>query len=290
MTHIDTISCGQGAPSLSLILLAARGLLHCDGVIVADTGWETDMLWNTGRRTTAEEFFATVTRPLAEKHGMWAVFVRSLDEQGQPYDPIPVSIIRKQLLAGTPGYLSKWYGLDIPLFGSNGGRLMQTCTSKWKKQAIHQELRRREATTATTALGLHFQEAHRAKQSDARWVKHKWPLLDIEEDWDGGIKDMGLGFRWSRQDCQNAMDLVGVPYLVTTECDGCPHKNLERWLRTSPSVLDQVAKLEQQFNGEFFLSSVRKPIKEAIAELARQKSTQNLVFDFDGCDSGYCFL
>ena len=42
--HIKSISCGQGAPSLFLIVMAGEGMFPADVVIVADTGWENDML------------------------------------------------------------------------------------------------------------------------------------------------------------------------------------------------------------------------------------------------------
>jgi hypothetical protein len=289
MTHINSISCGQGAPSLALIVMAGQGLFPADVVIVADTGWENDMLWSVGGRSTAGEFFEQVTKPLAARYGLDAVFVRSLDENGQPYDPIPVSIAKKRALAGTAEFPAKFYGIDIPLFGSEGGRLSQSCTSKWKVQAIRQELRRRGATSASTALGLHTKEAHRVKPSDAKWVKHIWPLLDFGEDANGNTYDLGIGRRYNRTDTQNMLDREDVPYLVTTECDGCPHKDWERWRRTSFNTLIELAKFEQMFDGEFFLTEPRIPLFGGIETLRRRKEENGGANLFDGCDSGYCF-
>lgn len=293
MTHINSISCGQGAPSLFLIVMAGEGMFPADVVIVADTGWENDMLWNTGKRTTAREFFEEVTKPLAAKHNIDAVMVRTIDENGKLYDAIPDSIQRKQMMSGTAkpngdGDWSDRYGLDIPLFGSKGGRLKQSCTSKWKIQAIRQELRRRGATTATTALGLHRTESHRIKPSDNKWALQCWPLCDLQETAGDGIAEMGIGRTWDRASIQTEMDRRNVPYLVTTECDGCPHKDWARWQRTSLSTIEELAVFEAQFGGEFFLTSYRKPLKEALAlmELDNDKGA-NL---FDMCDSGYCFV
>lgn len=293
MTHINSISCGQGSPSLFLIVMAGEGMFPADVVIVADTGWENDMLWNTGKRTTAREFFEEVTKPLAAKYNIEAVMVRTIDENGKLYDAIPDSIQRKQMMSGTAkpngdGDWSDRYGLDIPLFGSKGGRLKQSCTSKWKIQAIRQELRRRGATTATTALGLHRTEAHRIKPSDNKWALQRWPLCDLQETAGNDIAEMGIGRTWDRASIQTEMDRRNVPYLVTTECDGCPHKDWARWQRTSLSTIEELAVFEAQFGGEFFLTSYRKPLKEALAlmELDNDKGA-NL---FDMCDSGYCFV
>ena len=285
MTHINSISCGQGAPSLFLIVLAGEGLFPADVVITADTGWESDMLWSTGERTTAREFWERVTRPLAASYGIDAAFVRSRNEQGEDYPPIPNYIAAKTNAKSIYGYIS----IDIPVFGSNGGRLKQSCTSKWKVQAIRQELRRRGATTATTALGLHSDEVHRCKPSSVQWDISCWPLVDMTQRRGGdGVEGMGIGRTWRRIDIQSELARRGISYLVTTECDGCPHKDWSRWQRTSPQTVDELAQFEAQFNGEFFLTSYRKPLREALALMEQDNETGATLFD--GCDSGYCFL
>ena len=285
---INAISCGQGGPSLFLIVMAGEKLFPVDVVITADTGWENDMLWNTGQRTTAKEFFEQVTNPLAKSYGIDAYFVRSKDEVGGDYLPIPESITYKQTLAGGEMYKSPMYGIDIPLFGSNGGRLKQTCTSKWKIQAIRQQLRKLGATTARSALGLHSSEAHRVKESFVKWDLSCWPLLDLQQKNEGGVADMGIGRVYGRADIETELNKRGIPYLVTTECDGCPHKDWARWKRTSPETIEQLSQFEAQFGGEFFLTSYRKPLKEALQMMETDNDKGQSLFDI--CDSGYCFV
>lgn len=287
--HINSISCGQGAPSLFLIAMAGEGMYKADVVIVADTGWENDMLWNTGERTTAKDFFERVTKPLANSYGIDAVMVRTIDENGKEYLPIPDSIIYKQSLAGSEQFKSEMYGLDIPLFGSNGGRLRQGCTGKWKVQAIRQELRRRGATTALVALGLHRGEVHRVKPSDSKWELSCWPLVDMMQTRDGGTAGMGIGRTWDRLSIETEMNRRNIPYITTTECDGCPHKDWRRWQRTSPETIDELAKFEARFNGDFFLTSYRKPLKTALTLMERDNADDGATL-FDVCDSGYCFV
>ena len=279
MTHINSISCGQGAPSLFLIVMAGEGMFPADVVIVADTGWENDMLWNTGQRTTAREFFEQVTKPLAESYGIDAAFVRAVDGNGDEQPPIHLD----QRLVGDK------VEIDIPLYGSRGGQLSQSCTQKWKVRAIRQELRRRGATTATTALGLHRREVHRIKPSDVQWQLSSWPLCDMMQTLDGGSVSMGIGKTWDRASIESEMNRRNVPYIVTSECDGCPHKDKDwaRWQRTSPETIDELAAFEAQFDGQFFLTSYRKPLKEALALMEHDNSTGSI---FDGCDSGYCFV
>ncbi len=291
--HINAISCGQGVPSLALIVMAGNGLFPADVVIVADTGWENDMLGSTGERTTAREFFEQVTRPLAQRYGMDAAFVRTLDAYGHSYDPIPLHIAKRRVLAGTPDRPGKWYGVEIPLFGSDGGRLTQSCTSKWKIRAIRQELRRRGADTATCAIGLHREEAYRVKPSEMQWVRNIWPLLDWGEGVDGKQHDLGIGRTYGRADAQEILAQVGMPYVVTSECDGCPHKDAARWDRTSPAMLAELLEFEKLFNGEFFLTEPRLPLLQGIAALRAKKTKAKRRQDgatlFDSCDSGFCF-
>ena len=281
--HIKSISCGQGAPSLFLIVMAGEGMFPADVVIVADTGWENDMLWSTGQRTTAREFFEQVTKPLAESYGIDAAFVRTVGDDGAEYPPLNAA----QLRAPKNGKIDGFRIIDIPLFGSAGGRLRQTCTSKWKIQAIRQELRRRGATTATTALGLHRGESHRIKPSNVQWDISCWPLCDLTQTREGDTSGMGIGRTWDRASVETEIQRRNIPYLVTTECDGCPHKDWARWQRTSQETIDELAEFEAQFDGQFFLTSHRKPLKDAIELMAKDNSTGNL---FDVCDSGYCFV
>jgi hypothetical protein len=84
-----------------------------------------------------------VTKPLAEEFGMSAHFVRANDKHGQP---IPDIMSNQSVVDGK-------IKIDLPMFGSNGGRLSQSCTEKWKKQAIRQQLRRMGAKKATVNLG-----------------------------------------------------------------------------------------------------------------------------------------
>lgn len=259
--NIVSISNGQGAPSMALLLLAIQDRIKVDVSITADTGWENDLLWSTGERTTSKEYFERITKPLAEKNGIRAFYVRSKKRSGNDYEPLP----NFRDLTRT----------DLPLFGSDMGRLRQTCTSKYKIKAIRQQLRDIGATSAVTMLGLTMSEVHRIKPSDVKWAQHKYPLIDF------GIY---------RNAAIDMMNESGVPYLITTECDGCPHKDKHRWLRTSAKTIDELAEFEARFNGEFFLTPHRNPLKLVIEMMKNDNDNQMSLFDSDSCDSGYCFV
>ncbi|MBU1682924.1 hypothetical protein KJ742_03180 [Patescibacteria group bacterium] len=264
-SKIESISCGQGAPSLFLIVLAGEGYFHADVVVVADTGWETDMLWSTGKRTDSKIFFENITKPLSESFGIQAVFVRSKRKDGTEYPPIPDM--------QHPGKE------DIPLFGSEGGRLRQTCTSKWKIQAIRQELRRQGAKSAITYLGLTLDEVHRIKPNNVKWEQLSWPLIGypIRDNWTK---------KFRRFEINKELMKRNIPFLITSQCDGCPHKDYFRWKNNSQEKITELAKFERRWEGKQFLTSCRKPLPEALIEMENQV-TKNNTLDF--CENGYCF-
>jgi hypothetical protein len=94
-----------------------------------------------------------------------------------------------------------------------------------------------------------------------------------------------------RQAIRNELDSGGLPYLVTSECDHCPHKDLPRWLRSSPSVLQEVAEVEAKFRGEFFFTDERIPLLDAIALKQKLSESQGDLFEDDSgfqCTDGVC--
>ena len=298
--HIEYVSNGQGSQSTKVLIDATHGHIPATVCIAANTGSENDRLWSTGERTTAREYFDRVTRPYAEAHGISAYFVQVRDKHGAA-----VSLKEHTLRMAR----AKRPGITMPLFTKSGKRLGQSCTDRFKLAAIRQQLRRLGAKTATAAIGIHAGEAWRrvrgiylrdiehdgAKFSvyqtckdkkntqPIKWMTHYYPLAD-----------MGL----SREDCQRAVETEGLPYLISTECDECPHQDADRWLRHTPEKLVELADYEAEFNGEFFFTPYRVPLLEAIAlmrqgirpKLPKQKMEKELPLfvgnpDF-GCESG----
>lgn len=190
----------------------------------------------------------------------------------------------------------------MPLFGSDGGRLKQNCTDRWKLAAIKQEARRMGATHLCSAQGIHageaarringqwlgrqngfdtFQTAYRNRETGewvvTKWLTHYYPLVEL---------------RLNRQKVREAMEHLGIPYLLTSECDGCPHQDPARWLRRSPETIRQIANLESSYNGEYFFTDRRRPLPIVIAEYKEEQRMNRTLFANDaasfGCDNGFC--
>ena len=284
---IEALSNGLGGQSMYLLWMACERQIPARYSITADTGSEEDRILCDGSRISAGEFFRKHVSPMASRRGIAAYFVRSRFKDGTELPPL-----HEQMASG---------GLEaqnVPLFGSEGGRLRQTCTDKWKMRAIRQQLRRLGATKkARSAVGLHVDEymrrqsgiplgkfvfenlsyvyyqtvnGSRKEPKPVKWMEHYYPIVDMK-----------LG----RQAVRDRLDKLGIPYLLTSECDHCPHKDDSRWLATSQETIDRVAKIEEVYDGEFFFTDRRIPLKLAIEEMRKNPKPSDPIF---GCHNAYC--
>lgn len=258
MTHFEVLSNGMGGPSMYMMVLAGLHKIPATLSITADTGWENDCLLSDGRRITASEFYNDIIVPVGIEFNIETAFVRSQDGDGNPLPPLGEEMRRGVI----PG---------IPTFGSNGGRIKQGCTGKYKVRAVRQELRRRGAITARCGLGLTMDETHRMRQNkDVAWHTVYWPLIDE---------------RLYRATIEERLAKAGIPYMVTSQCDGCPHQDYHRWSRLSPDTISDVIKIEAVFNGTQFLTDQRIPLVQALKKMKAKRPERSL---FDLCEGGYC--
>jgi hypothetical protein len=290
--YIEALSNGLGGQSIYLLWLAGRRIIKATASITADTGAEEDCQLFDGTRISAGEFWRKYVYPLACKWGIDARFVRSVDENKEPLPSLWEDVVA----AGSAR------AQDIPLYGSNGGRLRQSCTDKWKIRAIKQEARRMGATSLLSAQGIHFGEAARRvkgiylrnngkwsiyqtvevrpdlegnkAQVPVQWMQHYYPLVDLQMD---------------REAVRVELARLKLPYLLTSECDHCPHKDAPRWLRTSPEVIERVAAQEASYEGKFFFTDRRIPLKLAVEQMRAEAAEKADLGDADfGCGNDFC--
>lgn len=257
MSHFEVLSNGMGGPSMYMMVLAGQHKIPATLSITADTGWENDCLLSDGRRVTAQEFYTDVIVPVGIEFGIETAFIRTQDGNGTPLPPLGEQM-RRGIIPG------------VPTFGSGGGKLKQGCTGKYKVRAVRQELRRRKATTARCALGLTMGEVHRMKQNkDVAWHKVYWPLIDE---------------KLYRATIEERLNAMGIPFMVTSQCDGCPHQDYPRWLRLAPDTILDIINIEDALNGQF-LTDRRVPLAQALDEMKASRPSSSLL---DLCEEGYC--
>jgi len=280
--RLEAVSNGLGSQSLYLVVLAAKGIIKSNVSITADTGAENDRAWSSGERTTARIYFDQVIAPYCLNHGIEPRFVRSLDSRG---NELPSLLDHVRSAAPGPP--------NVPMFGSNGGRLRQVCTDKWKIRAVRQEARRMGATHFCTAQGIHIGESSRRVKGKFIGMDGQWSVYQDETIRDGVRKPIRwcthyyplVDLRLNRQNVRDELQKEGLPWLESSECDLCPHQDIERWNRHTQEELVQIAELESKFNGQYFFTDERIPLLESLKR--KRDRPKSLDLDF-GCENSYC--
>lgn len=308
--HLESISNGLGAQSMELVRMAGEGLIPATVSISADTGWENDRTWSNGKKSTTKQYFEDVCAPLCERLGIIPRFARAEFFDKTKFPPL-IDHLKECAVTGKKP--------NIPMFGSRMGRLRQVCTDKWKIRALRQEARRMGAKTNRNAQGIHFGEADRRVKGRFLYMDGIWsvyqttvivnaknpitgnPMTDLET---GKRTKVHKDIKWQthyyplvdlkmkRGDAQENLRRAGIPFLLSSECDGCPHKDLPRWLRTSPEVMAELSAVEAMFNGELFFTPARIPLLEAIEQAkaklaANPEAIKEVEVDF-GCGNAIC--
>jgi hypothetical protein len=299
--HINALANGLGAQSMVAFLMMCRREIPATISLTSQTGWEFDRLWSNGRRTSNQVYFDEVVIPLAKKYGVEARIIKSVDKFGNELPGLR-DYVRQVARSGN------FKGLNIPMFGSKKGQITQRCTDKMKIRACRQELRRMGAKTARIAQGIHIDEAWRRVKGNYLGVENGWSIYqtvldEMQRQPDGTRIKVRKIIKWlthyyplvdmkkRRTDCQQDIIKEGIPYLISSECDGCPWKDLARWRRTDPKVLAELAETEAMFNGEFFFTDRRIPLMEAIQSMEMDESkkpdSEKIEPDF-GCGNAEC--
>lgn len=203
---MNILSLGAGVQSTTLLMLSAAGdLPKLDAAIFADTGWEPRAVYDHLDRLDRE-----VAQPA-----------------GIPIYRVSSGNIRDDALNPDHRFAS------MPLFVRNpdGSRGMarRQCTSEYKVRPIKEQVRRLlgakdkandrpgnppKGAQVTQWIGISTDEFHRAKDSDVNYIKHTFPLLDIN---------------WSRQHCLDYLRDSGWETTPKSACIGCPFHHDSQW-------------------------------------------------------------
>mgnify|MGYP003466734516 FL=1 len=179
-----------------------------------------------------------------------------------------------------------------PVYAKNGNGVGQTrrqCTRHWKvvpmKRYIKPLLARGEQ--AEQWIGISTDEIQRAKDSDVKYIKHGFPLLD---------KCM------SRADCIQWLETHGLEVPPKSSCTFCPFHNKRAWqemkrrggLDWQDAIKADELIRHAQPDGKgisLYIHSSGKPLAQAVT-IPEDFGAEQGTFDLDNaaCDSGHCFL
>lgn len=205
---VRVLSLGAGVQSTALYLLAVDGLIpRPDVAVFADTGWEPASVY------------------------------AHLDALADVPDGIPIvrvsaGNIRRDALDPEHRFAS------MPLFVRNpdgsDGMARRQCTSEYKVKPIKRAVRDLlgyphptpvpRGVYADQLIGISRDEVGRVRDSDVRYARNVFPLLDLD-----GAADGRPG--WTRADCQRYLTARGWGSVGKSACIGCPYHGNAEWRR-----------------------------------------------------------
>ncbi len=203
---LRVVSFGAGVQSTVMLLMACRREIGPmpDVAIFADTQWEPKQIYNHLEWVKAE--------------------VARLTNGQVPVLTVSAGDIRADHLAGLNETGQRF--ASMPLYTEGGkGMGRRQCTKEYKIEPIIKETRRLlgvekgkrvpKNTMVEQWLGISTDELQRLKNSNHKWIVHRWPLIEA---------------RMSRADCRAWFE-KNYPgqELVKSACIGCPFKDNKMW-------------------------------------------------------------
>jgi hypothetical protein len=269
---IRVLSLGAGVQSSTCLLLAAQGRIpRFDAAVFSDTGWEPQAVYRHLDRLTG----------IAQRAGIPVVRVAGGDIRADALDP-------------------KHRFASMPLFslGPHGekGMARRQCTNEYKIKPIKREVRRRlgyphptrvpDGVYAQVAVGISLDELGRARDSDVRYMRHVFPLLDL---------------RWRREDCVAYLAEHGMGDTPKSSCVGCPFHDDGFWAglkADSPAEWADAVAFDtairhgsaranadgQPLRGRYYLHAQRVPLDQVVLRPRDRRSPEGTL----GCGPFTC--
>jgi len=180
---------------------------------------------------------------------------------------------------------------DIPAFtmaSGKAGKLRRQCTSDWKIAPIKRYLQaHRNGVQVEQWLGITKDEWHRAKDSDVKYIVHRFPLLEL-----------GM----TRGDCLEWLSAHNLPSPGKSSCTFCPFHSKRAWQqikREGGPDWEEAVRVDDAIRNKrppfaLYIHSSRVPLAEAVTIPEDSGYSQLDMLASDDvdaeCDSGHCFL
>lgn len=209
MKHI--ISLGAGVQSSCMALMAKHGEITPmpDAAIFADVGAEPKSVYDYLEYLKEQLPFPVYT--VMEKDGLLADIEKGIS--GKRCSNPPFYTREK----GTKGILTRTCTVDFKI---------RPLTRKTKELAGIKGRLPKEPVV-TTWIGISLDEIQRMKESHTKWIKHRWPLIDL---------------RMKRYECTNWMKKMGYKEPPRSACWFCPYHSNHEWRRLKEQEPEEFAK------------------------------------------------
>ena len=199
---MNILSLGAGVQSSTLALMAAHGEIEPmpDCAIFADTGAEPQTVYDW--LDWLEPQLPFPVHRVMERDGLKVEVLASIKGGG---------------FAGAPFYTES--------ANQGGGMLRRQCTREYKIAPITRKVRElvglkyrqrapKGAVLATQWIGISLDEIQRMKEPREKWLKHRWPLIEM---------------RMTRGHCLEWMTRNGYLTPPRSACTFCPYRSNAEW-------------------------------------------------------------
>lgn len=249
---MKVISLGWGVQSFTLAAMSALGELEpVDAAIHADTGHESILTYQFAERWT----------PWLEARGVRVVTVKP--KRSDPIDN---------------GYGHE----DVPYYTLDGkgkrGQGKRQCTLQWKIKPQRRWLQaNRNRQPVEQWLGISLDEYQRMKDSDVKYITHRWPLIER---------------RMIRADCMKWLVAHGLEVPPKSACTFCPFHSTAEWRRimATPEDWQEAIDVDRAIRKAYppydlFVHPSRCPLEEVDLRTETEKGQLSL---WDAECSGVC--
>lgn len=254
---MKALSLGWGVQSFTIAAMVAFGELEpIDAAIHADTTHE--------RRDTYK---------FAEKWSAW------LEESGVKV----VTVRNKNTIITTNSYGGEVF---IPAFlvdgiGNNKGMMRRQCTKKWKINPVRRWLQaNRNKEPVELWLGISLDEFQRMRDSDVKYITHRYPLIEK---------------RMTRADCIKWLKSHGLEVPPKSSCVFCPYHNIAGWgdIKQSPEDWAYAVKVDIAIRKarppyDLFVHPARIPLEEVDLRTPQERGQLEIWANWEDECSGIC--
>lgn len=200
---LTAISLGAGVQSSAMAMMAAHGIIKPmpDVAIFADTGAEPAYVYD---------------------------YLQMLE------DLLPFPVIRVQKAAGLEAHLyesvARGRFAGAPFYTESDssvgmGMLRRQCTREFKIEPITKKVRElvglqpgqrapKGEILAEQWIGISWDERQRMKDPREKWLRHRWPLVEMQI---------------TRLQCIEYMESINLPRPQKSACTFCPYRTNEEW-------------------------------------------------------------
>ncbi len=237
------LSLGGGVQSTTLLVMAIKGLLpKPDAAIFADTGWEPKAVYEHIERL----------KSVAEGRGI--TFITC----GKP--TIREDTLRSTLPSGQRAASLPFYTKDQ---SGKVGMIRRQCTEEYKLAPIRKAIREQVLMVKTPPrshsvdqwIGISTDEASRMRDSDVKYVRNVYPLIEMQ---------------FNRSQCIKWLSENGFPAVPKSACIGCPFHTDGQWVQIRHNKtewddaceFDEAIRKKNGHRGELYLHRSGSPLRD----------------------------